>query len=400
MGNEQYEELIKQAETYSNNNQHKEAIIVCDKAIMLDPTKLEAYFIKAQCLSKIGKPEDALEYYDKIIELRPNDFTAYYNKGLLLGNLQRYEKAIVLFDKTIDLKPNDSNAYNNKGNCLRKLQRYDEAIILFDKAIELEPKNFIAYYNKGRSLTELEKYNEAIQIYEKTPKDEFFYHIGQIEIGTIYEKQKQYDKAIEYYEKVSENSPFYATAQINIGRTQGLKEGFLNYSNKKISDRFDAKVEKLEKEYEKYSNTFSNMITLTIIIAISITLIYVTMIMDKANLYLDIKLGLVSVFTLSTLLWVSKYFKRRMHETVSLKEEYEHKAILLDAFPSYSEKIKELSNGDNTRCLDFIQKVTETLNTSPSSLLLGKQKDSSTPTKEMLDTLKNISSTSSKKNDD
>lgn len=76
------------------------------------------------------------------------------------------------------------------------------------------------------------------------------------------------------------------------------------------------------------------------------------------------------------LLWGTRYFNRRIHETVHLIEEYEHKAIVLKSFTSYSEQLKLLDTStEKTALLKYTEKVSHIITESPTHALTRKKTD-------------------------
>ena len=75
------------------------------------------------------------------------------------------------------------------------------------------------------------------------------------------------------------------------------------------------------------------------------------------------------------LLWGTRYFNRRIHETVHLIEEYEHKAIVLKSFPSYSAQLGLLDTPEKTALLKYTEKVSPIITESPTHALTRKKTD-------------------------
>jgi hypothetical protein len=73
------------------------------------------------------------------------------------------------------------------------------------------------------------------------------------------------------------------------------------------------------------------------------------------------------------LVWGTRYFNRRIHETVHLIEEYEHKAIVLRSFEPYSERIQKLGNPEILA--KYTEKVSHIITESPTNCLTRKKTD-------------------------
>ncbi|MCZ9955859.1 hypothetical protein [Brachyspira hyodysenteriae] len=91
----------------------------------------------------------------------------------------------------------------------------------------------------------------------------------------------------------------------------------------------------------------------------------------------NIKIGLSSLFISGILFWVTKYYNRRIHETVQLIEDYQHKSLVLKSFNSYSKEIERLSKDNPEFLLDYLRKVSSTINRSPALDLNKRKADNS-----------------------
>lgn len=115
----EFMELSKQAFELSQEFRNKEAILIYDKVIELNPTVAQAYFNRGACKGNNFDFKGAIQDYDKAIELNPNYMEAYGNRGnakinsfTSKGNLdptpeqtasacEDFHKAVSLGDKTI-----------------------------------------------------------------------------------------------------------------------------------------------------------------------------------------------------------------------------------------------------------------------------------------------------------
>ncbi len=70
-------------ETYFSEDFVDSVLILVNIALSFDDQQAEAYTIKGNYYSEIGKSEEALKEYGKALKFNPNDWMAYYGKGLL-----------------------------------------------------------------------------------------------------------------------------------------------------------------------------------------------------------------------------------------------------------------------------------------------------------------------------
>ncbi|WP_085169109.1 hypothetical protein [Brachyspira hyodysenteriae] len=189
-------------------------------------------------------------------------------------------------------------------------------------------------------------------------------------------------------------------------------EEHVMFDNVNLYDSFDNKVKDLEKqlygEFGFLKNIFKNKLGFTnkFAIMIIIDIIFIVSLLglnlfhsNFTNLELiqNIKIGLSSLFISGILFWVTKYYNRRIHETVQLIEDYQHKTLVLKSFNSYSKEIERLSKDNPEFLLDYLRKVSSTINRSPA-LDLNKRKADNSPVEDMKDILLQLGSLSKLKN--
>ncbi len=127
-----YAELVVAAENYLKDNNYDDAIKASDKAITLDSSKYEPYFIKAKALWKKRIYSEALNQINNALDRNP-------------GYDDRIESLIL------------------KGDILISLGRYDESLATYKIANGLNDKLFGVWYGISRSEYNLGNYQKAIE---------------------------------------------------------------------------------------------------------------------------------------------------------------------------------------------------------------------------------------------
>ena len=169
--------------------------------------------------------------------------------------------------------------------------------------------------------------------------------------------------------------------------------------NNELAAYFNQKVNDLEKNLNRFSKTFIFMVIIDIISIIGLFCLNMSLTNFKNdNIFFDIRISILSIGIIGLLLWITKYFNRRTHETVQLKEDYEHKSLVLSSFLSYSKELEKLSETDKQFLLDYISKVSSTINKSHAQNL-NKRKGDNTPIEDLSELLSHLSGLiNSKKN--
>lgn len=136
-----------------------EGIQLCDQAIALDSTSVDAYFYKAgfytALINKRNAREDYTNYkaaiasYTKVIELNPTHATAFFFRGGAHDTMGFLDEALKEYSKAITLNKNQPKVYNSMGVCYAKKGKIMLALSYFDKAIEIDANYAKAYSNRG-----------------------------------------------------------------------------------------------------------------------------------------------------------------------------------------------------------------------------------------------------------
>jgi len=191
---------------YAFKEQYDEAIEYFDRAIIIFPYFMEAYFNKAVTYQKKLDVGNMIKAYQKVIEIGdPKDAQVKQAKGFLFDlekqtlknegiNLETYlkcmakfekafsylnkqnpEKAIFYFKECIAINKKHPQSYGNMGICYAKLGQKEQALWAFDKALEIDPNYELAIVNRAitESLKDNEKFKvdkiESIEYYKEYP---------------------------------------------------------------------------------------------------------------------------------------------------------------------------------------------------------------------------------------
>ena len=177
------------------NNNHLEAILDFDKAILLNPKNLNAYFNRANAKNILRDYQGALRDLNKVIELDSSYKKTYFRRAGVYEKLNEKEKALSDYTKYIDLNPSDVfNAYNNRGNVKMSLGDEKGACIDYGLSIIYDGTKNKSYYQRkgifinnciktGR-LDDTDKIEILMEDGSKIP-----FSISEFLIGNIKEKE-------------------------------------------------------------------------------------------------------------------------------------------------------------------------------------------------------------------
>jgi TPR repeat/Glycosyltransferase family 9 (heptosyltransferase) len=144
----------------------KLAIQLFDQAILLDPSRAEPYYKRANAYKDLDQNEAAIASYDQAIERRPHYAHAYCNRGVVEQALGRMEAAYLSYARAIALDPADFMAPYNRALLMQDCSRWEEAIADYDRAIALNPQFADALYNRAMAQLFLGDFEAGWRGYE------------------------------------------------------------------------------------------------------------------------------------------------------------------------------------------------------------------------------------------
>jgi len=116
-----------------------------EKAIALDPTRLDARLDRGRLYLAARQFGDAEADANYILKQQPSDVGAYQLLGVALNGEQKPDQALAAFAKDSELRPNDASAYIDMALVEINLHRSADAEQSLKKALAVDPKSIQAY---------------------------------------------------------------------------------------------------------------------------------------------------------------------------------------------------------------------------------------------------------------
>lgn len=206
--------LCAMADLLSSKGRSKEAVVLVEEALDIEPNKAYVVAVASKIYDEIGEPTKALRTILDGIRIAPEDSRLHHRAGIILKQLGRQSEAkahlerasmdpalafsvTALADVYLELgdmkkaedtvekfpgnKERSASYLSTKGNILRKKEDYDGAEILLFKAIKVQPKDVLSY----GILVQIE-YEKALKQYKQ---------------GDISSALKNLDNAYQHLEK-------------------------------------------------------------------------------------------------------------------------------------------------------------------------------------------------------
>lgn len=182
---------------YRGNN-YKKAMADFDKAIELDASNAETYFLRGDAQARLKNFSQAIEDFTKAAEMKPEE-KIYKKRGEVYLKIFENEKAIADFNKVLEFSA-DESAYKGLAIAYANLKNKKLALENFDKFLELSgEENFYdllgeIYFALGDFEKAIENCNKHLEI--KSYAVEIYYLRGR-----SYFEQKNFASALADFEK-------------------------------------------------------------------------------------------------------------------------------------------------------------------------------------------------------
>lgn len=121
-----------------------------DRALALESGKLEAVYVKAQCLNALGREGAAVAFYEAYLEERPEDADAWNAYGTGLDKLSRRAEARRAYERALAVNPDHPLANRNMGYVHIREERWEEALPYYEKSRRLAPDDAVAMVDLAR----------------------------------------------------------------------------------------------------------------------------------------------------------------------------------------------------------------------------------------------------------
>ena len=254
--------LLKKSNLLIETKKYKEALVMLEKAELLDTTDINLYILKteaylalnehgmavsvletqidhfegndkAELLLELADVYDDWEEFGKVfeclkmdLEFQPGNEEALHKISFWTEFTGRNEESIALHKKIIDQYPYNELAWFNLGTAYQGLKLFEKAIDAYLYAVAIDDKFEYAYRNMGDAYIRIRKFNEAIEVLNRhleiaKPEDVIYEAMGH-----CYQKQKRYTQARFYYRKASHLSPGDDKLHFRIGQTYYLEKSW------------------------------------------------------------------------------------------------------------------------------------------------------------------------------
>ena len=229
-----------------NDRNFKLAENLLKTAILIDPSKREAYNTLAANYIEANQPRQALLIYEKLLKETPDDINLLIATGNLFYIQKRFDDVVRVLKKVLEIEPDHRDAMANLALSYDSLGKTDEALTAYQKAVKANPldKDLIFllgvhHYNRSHFTKAIELFKQVLELspgeFESTSNiGNAYLSIAEnlrakikslanstFTAGEIQQLKTEailtYMKVIPYFKKALEMQPHHPTLWINLG---------------------------------------------------------------------------------------------------------------------------------------------------------------------------------------
>ena len=190
-----------------------------DEILAAEPSYIEGHILSASILAAQGKPDkDVINAINKAIALDPKRVESYISLERLYMTRDKAPEAEAAIRKGIEANPASVLGYTEYGRFLTYADRDSEAETQFKKAIGIDAASIEArsglaeFYVTSRQFAKAEAaYNELVQIQENSPE-------SRMELAEFYAVANRVDDAIIVLKQILADAPEYVRARYKLGQ--------------------------------------------------------------------------------------------------------------------------------------------------------------------------------------
>jgi len=188
-----------------------------DQIATNDPKFIEGQILTASIMAAQNKPDaDVIAQVEKAIAMDPKRIESYVSLERLYMTREKPVDAEAAIKRGIDANPQSAQGYTEYGRFLMYATRNDEAETQFQKGIaidngSIEAREAIAeFYANTQQIPKAEQaYVELVQIQDNSPE-------SRLELATFYNKADRRDDAVSTLNQILADSPSYVLARYKL----------------------------------------------------------------------------------------------------------------------------------------------------------------------------------------
>jgi tetratricopeptide (TPR) repeat protein len=222
-------DLVKSGNVLLEKTEYQDALVALDKAIKLDASNTEAFFVRGKVHFKLLDLESAFKDFNTAEEKGFNDVYLFVTRGHVLQIMGKYKESLVDLNKAIEMKKDDKDIWYRRAVSYQEMNFDYEAIDDYTKAIKLDNGFFeallnrcILFYENDNLKNAFKDCDKAILVRQNNADAYYYRGIAKgSESGKDKEAMADFDKAIEIDPDHDEALTVRGAAKLYLGNKKG-----------------------------------------------------------------------------------------------------------------------------------------------------------------------------------
>ena len=159
--------LAGKAEVLHNLKRSREAITALNRAIYVNPLRLDLYPVRARLYFESGELSRALDDIETYLAYFTGEEEALYLSGRINQEMGKYYPALDRFNQLIQSNSGNPRNFFARGMAYLEAGTYRYAIEDFGMALDLDPSDPLTYLNRGKAFIEIGDVDAACYDFDK-----------------------------------------------------------------------------------------------------------------------------------------------------------------------------------------------------------------------------------------
>lgn len=194
--------ILKASLLAVQNRPEADIIAALNRAVEIDPQRVESYLSLARFFMKQNKGAEAEATIQKAISVNPQSALGYLEYGRFLSFANRAAEAEAQFKKSVEVDPANFDAREGLAEFYVGERQYDRAEQVFKDLAAAQGNSPEARMKLADFYARANRDGEAVQVLEGILKDESDYAAARYRLGEIYLAQKEIAKTSEQVERL------------------------------------------------------------------------------------------------------------------------------------------------------------------------------------------------------
>ena len=241
MENTREMKLLNQAKELYGKNILKDALLMFEDVIAMNPNNTEAYFYLGNIFHIQGQLGKAIKAFNKVLDLDASHTDASISLSVILNDIGHYEEAQNIFDKANKYVKQESKGIDdphlNKKFSLKHYEigemyfsynRYDEALFEYNKAIGLDPDNLEIRIKVAKVYSKKGYISKSFDELKKLKMEYPGYIPARIALGLLYYGNGNIIEAQSEWQNALSKDPNNSELTMYLNLSKGATETSLN----------------------------------------------------------------------------------------------------------------------------------------------------------------------------